>query len=339
MSDPRAFDRPEDALYHNVPLRHVVELPVLGVPVRFESNSAAALALVEESFGLWRSLSDSPGLLSNERVRVRLVVHDGDEGAATPAPVTVRLPDPDRVITMTPGSMAISDGRRREGLAYITPALLADATHVRFHVIEGMTLQLVTLCDRCPVHAGAIARGDVALLLAGPPGTGKSTLAYAAQRRGWRVLTDDAAYVQLRPTFRLWGVPGRVRLLPDSRERFAELASVTAGVTADGTEKLDVVLPDASADLAGALPIASRVGVCLLERGESTPRLAAVPGAEIRAALREGVGLSRARFGAALDDALARLVSADGWRLGLSSDPDAALPLLEEMREVVAARP
>lgn len=338
MTDPREFARPEDALYHQVPLHHVVELPVLGVPVRFESNSAAALALVEQSFGTWRTLALVPSLISAERVRVRLVVHGGDEGDPTRAPIAHRMPDPDRVITLTPGSVAIADGLRRDGVAYLTPALLADAAHVRYHVVEGMTLSLVTGCDRVPVHAGAIARGDVALLLAGPPGAGKSTLAYAAHRRGWRVLSDDATYVQLRPGFRLWGIPGRVRLLPDTRDRFAELAGLTPTITADGTAKLDVPFPDARMDLAHALPVASRIGVCLLERGARAPRSAVVPAAEIRAALAEGVGLSRVRHGAALDAALERLVNADGWRLTLSSDPEEALPLLDSMLEVVSSR-
>src|SRR3989442_8698378 len=108
MTDAISFDASPDVLYHGVPLRHVMELPVLGIPVRFESNSAAALAVGEEAFGIWRGLRASPGLIAPLGVRVRLIVHDGDErdsgGGTSAAPVTVRMPDADRVIVHTPGS-------------------------------------------------------------------------------------------------------------------------------------------------------------------------------------------------------------------------------------------
>src|SRR2546430_12677736 len=69
MTDAMTFDPSPDVLYHGVTLRHVMELPVLGVPVRFESNSAAALAVVEEAFGIWRGLPTSPGLIGPAGVR------------------------------------------------------------------------------------------------------------------------------------------------------------------------------------------------------------------------------------------------------------------------------
>jgi hypothetical protein len=41
------------------------------------------------------------------------------------------------------------------------------------------------------IHAGAVARNGVALLLPGVSGAGKTTLTYALAARGWRTLTDD----------------------------------------------------------------------------------------------------------------------------------------------------
>ena len=326
-------------LYHGVALRYVVELPVLGVPVRFESNSAAAVAAVEDAFGMWRALRESPELIAPRSLRVRLIVHEGDEGPAPHAPVTCRMPDADRIIVHTPGSVGIADSSRREAIAYITPALLADRVHVRYGVIEGLTLTLVTSCDRYPVHAAAVTRGDVAILLAGPPGTGKSTLAYQAYRHGWRVLCDDAAYVQLDPELRVWGVPGRVHLLATACGHFPELAGRHPSFQANGDEKLVVGFPDAWPAQGAALPVASRVGVCLLERKGGVASLAPASRAEVRAFLEEGLGLSRLRFGAALDDALRRLVPpAGGWRLSLSGKPEDAVPHLDAMLTQLESR-
>src|SRR6266516_1158226 len=136
MTDAMTFDPSPDVLYHGVALRHVMELPVLGIPVRFESNSAAALAVVEETFGSWRELRTSPGLIAPQGVQVRLIVHDGDErdGGGVPSHerVTCRMPDADRVIVHTPGSVGIADTKRQEATAYITRALLADRAHVQY---------------------------------------------------------------------------------------------------------------------------------------------------------------------------------------------------------------
>ena len=69
MDEPVEFDRSPDVLYHGVALRHVVELPVLGVPVRFESNSAAAIETVEDAFAMWRALRGSPELIAPQSLR------------------------------------------------------------------------------------------------------------------------------------------------------------------------------------------------------------------------------------------------------------------------------
>ncbi len=335
MTDAMAFDPSPDVLYHGVPLRHVMELPVLGIPVRFESNSAAALAVVEEAFGIWRGLCTSPGLIAPQGVRVRLIVHEGDEravgGAASHAAVTCRMPDADRVILHTPGSVGIADTRRQEATAYITPALLADRAHVQYSMIEGLTLTLVTACDRYPVHAAAIVRGGVALLLAGPPGTGKSTLAYQAHRLGLRVLSDDAVYVQLDPEFRVWGVPGRVRLLTTAVTHFPELAGRSPTFLANGDEKLVVQCPGEWPAATAPAPVATRARVCLLERTGTTVSKAPASPAEVQASLKDGIGLSRARYGASLDEALQRLAGAGGWRVSLSANPADAMPMFYDM--------
>ncbi len=46
-------------------------------------------------------------------------------------------------------------------------------------------------------HAAAVERGGCAVILPGPPGSGKSTLCAALVNRGWRLLTDELTLVSL----------------------------------------------------------------------------------------------------------------------------------------------
>lgn len=62
------------------------------------------------------------------------------------------------------------------------------------------------------LHAAAVVVDDVALLLAGPTGAGKSTCIVAAIEQGWEVLSDDLVVVRATDRVRAFGVPKRVAL-------------------------------------------------------------------------------------------------------------------------------
>jgi hypothetical protein len=81
---------------------------------------------------------------------------------------------------------------------------------------------------RFPLHAGAVARGDRALVLSGLPGCGKSTVAAALERRGWTLASDNLVTVSAAG---VWPLPEPVRLDAGSRA----LAGVSEGDGAAAT--------------------------------------------------------------------------------------------------------
>jgi hypothetical protein len=231
--------------------------------------------------------------------------------------------------------VGVADTRRGEATAYVTPALAQERARFRFGVLEMLTLVLVTMRDRHPVHAAAIKRNGGALLLAGPPGAGKSTLAYLASRHGADLLSDDAAYIQLAPRFRVWAVPGCVRLLPDACARFPELQGRSPVSLPNGDDKVPV---EVSVGGAFAVPVEGRAAVCLLERDRGPVTLLPASPGEIEEALADGLGPARTLYKGETARAHARLASGGGWRLGLSDDPRETLPHLDAMLDAVAHR-
>jgi hypothetical protein len=319
-----------DPLYLRVPLEHRVELPVLGIPVRFATNDRAVFDHIEAVFGHWRGVDAGSQPATGGGADMRLFVHDGDEGSDEEPAVTYRCPDPMHWMVHTPGSFGIADLDRQSGVAYLTRQLVGDEARFRVTILQFLVLITITVKDRTPFHAALVGRGDSALLLVGAAGTGKSTLAYAAAEAGWDVLSDDAAYVQLEP-HRVWGTGSSVLLLDDTVHHFPELGGQPLTTFPTGKRKLI-----ATASAAPPRRCVSRAGICVLERSGEPVHASPISAEEIQRILMYDPAGAGVRFGDRLPRAAAWLAAAGGWRLSLSPSPRDALPALEDMLAAVA---
>ena len=317
----------------DVPLRHTVTLPVLGVPVTFESNDAGIIAIANDAFGAWRVLEQAPRLIEEVGVRYRAQVEAGDEGEAGHAPILYHQPDDGRVILRTSGTVGVADAGLRDIVLYTTTALVADRQHFRYGVLEALTLAVLTRLDRQPLHAACITRGDTALLLTGRSGAGKSTLAFAAARSGFRVLSEDYVNIQMEPRLRVWGMPGYLHLPVEAVRHFPELSTATPTLMANGKLKIAISLLDFGA--LPKLPVAQRAGICVLEPGAVKPTLETLDADTLAQIMTERLDPGFDMFAATIGHAIRLLAGHGGWRLQLADEPAAALPLIEEMFDVL----
>ena len=303
---------------------------VLGIEIRVETNSQYVRDLVEDTFGAWAGRREGePASPSATPVHVRIVVHDGNEHTAVPSPVRYISTDDGRLIVHSPGSVGIVDESRRESLAYVTAALAGDREHFRTAVIEAITFALLACFDRHPIHAAAIARDDRAVLLAGPSGTGKSTLAYLAHAAGMTVLSEDRVFVQMEPALRIWGTPATARLTAAALPLFPELRDAGVSPVPGNGGKVAVQLTPPN-DWSGQ-PV-SRAVVCVLVRGERAA-LDRMSPASVSTALLSQLSPGFDRFPHRVDRVVEALTAGGGWRLTLSSDPRESLPFLRRMLE------
>jgi hypothetical protein len=294
-----------------------IELPVLGIRTRFETDDAEVARCIEEAFGVWRTLGDRSvtNVTGSPPLLVRVDVVPGDEGRLPlggHAVVRYTCPDETRVVVETAASIAVSDPLRREAVARVTKGLVVDRMHFRTEILEAVTLALLSHFDRHPVHAAAVAVRGRAVLLAAPSGTGKSTLAYACHAAGMDLLGDDHVRVQLEPEVRLWGWPARVRLALDDHAKEKSIVETRERMSA-------------------ARLVAHDVTVCLLERDGGPASLTPIDAPTLARALDAQLAPGFDRFPArwpAVRDALAARA---GWRLNLSSDPREGVALVRGM--------
>lgn len=301
-------------------------LPVLGLPTRFETNSPAVLGMVDESFGVWRGM---PVPAAHEPpFVVRILMRTGTEGNLDPVTIHHVCPDATRVLMCSPGSIAESDPSRRQAIAHVTTTLVAQRELFRSEMLEAMTLALLSAFDRHPLHAAALMHGEHALLLSAPSGTGKSTLSYLGARAGLSVLSEDRVWLQLSPTLRVWGWPGSIRLRTELPTHFPELAHVDATPHRGGAHRL-AIAPHRDR---GVAPLfADRIAICTMQRGADVPWIEAIDRDALAATLRRDTPPGFDRFPDREDAVLSAITRLGGWRLHLSDDPRAALPLLHRM--------
>ncbi|UCC26051.1 MAG: hypothetical protein JSU98_02905 [Gemmatimonadales bacterium] len=330
MNDRIPYTSGTDPIHRDDPVLHETEIPVLGIPTRYRSNSAAVIDAAEESFGAWRSL-DKRDVTPGPGTTVTLFVHDGTEGPEPHAPVRYRTLDGRRMLLATRGSQAVVEPLRRDALGWVTPELVQDRDHFRYSWLDALTYAVLSPRDRYPLHAAGVARGGALLLLAGPSGVGKSTLSYTAARRGMSVVAEDLIHLQLHPTLRVWGLTTQLNLLASSRVHFPELRNRPTTLLARGEEKLKVDLRTLGA--VPPRPVFDQVAVCLLtrDRQPGRPCLEVLDQGELLDGLDPGYEIGFDIFQTEIRAGLEQLSAKGGWRLRLGPDPTPAVPLLEEL--------
>ena len=183
--------------------------------------------------------------------------------------------------------------------------------------IHTVVLFLVAHAGRTPVHASAVVIRDTAIVLAGRSRSGKSSLALAADRAGLPVLSEDSIFVQLEPSFRVWGMAESIHLL------------ATGARAVDGAGNLRV----RKGRVKRVFPIAhprrtsTKACLCVITRGDAVG-LAKIPPDEAVTMLVAAPEPGFDYYGAQSERAIRAIAAGGCWRLTLSGDPDEAIAAL-----------
>src|SRR5271155_5691685 len=205
-----------DPLLRNVdlPLRRVFH--PLGFSVEVITNAEEVLAAAEES---WSSLAM---MFPEPPLELRIAVSESRSGTCPPAPV-YRAQKNLLSVVADAQNFAVCDRDHGFAFAWIDRELLGHRGYLRYHFLESIALNLLSSFYVTPLHAACVEFAGKGVLLCGNSGAGKSSLAFACARAGWKYISDDASYLVHRETTRrIAGNARQVRLRPSARELFPE---------------------------------------------------------------------------------------------------------------------
>jgi len=289
------------------PLTASLTLAPLGVPLDVEFVGSDEAEMLAAARLRWEGAPPC----SATRLYLRIEVCDDSEEAG-PIRITV---DDALMHVRGSGVEGSADPVTGRAACRVPSRYLASPDLLRSEILDPLVLHLLNRNDRAPVHASCFLAGGLAVLLAGPSGSGKSCLALAADAAGFPVLSEDVAYVQLRPHLRVWGWPGPVHLLPAS----APLGRSFPTRVRNGKSKLAVPL----GAVGPAALSQARAVFCVLKRGDAVSLEPLLPEAAMQRLARLEPGFDTvAREVRAAHGALTRN---GAWQLTLSADPAEAI--------------
>ncbi|MBV8812006.1 MAG: hypothetical protein JO033_25340 [Acidobacteriaceae bacterium] len=201
--------------YVPMPFQHV--LFPFGFPVQIKSNDSVVVRLAEQSWGRFEQhFRDSP-------IEVRFLVSDFLARRRPPPPI-YRAQGTLLTLVADAHNFGCCDLANGFGFACVAPGTVAKRDYFRFYFLESMVCMLLDNRHLVAVHAACVAIEDHGVLLVGPSGVGKSSLAYACMRRGWTYISDDgSSLLRRRPGRVVVGNPQSFRFRPSASVLFPEL--------------------------------------------------------------------------------------------------------------------
>lgn len=207
-------------------------------------------------------------------------------------------------------------GGRGEGYCFLPDSFMPDRDGPFGEILNTLILFLVAQLGRTPLHASAVMLGDKAFVLAGRSGSGKSSLALAADRAGLRILSDDTIYVQTAPRLRVWARPHAIHVFEK------DVPQGATGPLRYRSGRWKRALP-----ITAAHRMAEQAALCVLERGTAAG-LQPLDVKEAVAILTAAPEPGYEFYGPRSEEIIRALARGGCWRLTLSSNPDEAIDLL-----------
>jgi hypothetical protein len=219
VEDPVLYDFPLDLRKNYYPL---------GFTVSVATNSEDVLAAMDESWGMFSERffpeGSRPEDSSKAPMRIRVAVSDSEgRGTDESLPPVVRAQGNLISFIGDAENFSIADLASGFGFSWVTRPVAQRHEIVRYYYLDSMILTLIDALYASTMHAACVVLDGCGVLLCGPSTAGKSSLAYACARQGWKYLSDDATCLLRDRTDRtVVGNPYRLRLRPDGGRLFPE---------------------------------------------------------------------------------------------------------------------
>jgi hypothetical protein len=229
------------------------------------TNAEAVIQAAFDEWGEWQQAFDDPPIQLRVHVSERHMSAGQPSAEARPPASVFRADRHLFAVAADAHNFASGDTRARLAAAWLIPDAVEDRPYFIYHFMDALAYPLITSLYFTPIHAGCVAREGRAVLLCGDSKSGKSSLAYACARRGWTYVSDDASPLLRRSASAriVVGGPHRMRLRPDARELFPELASFEPAIRGNG--KLSLQIPTRELPISTA-PCAAADSIVLLRR-------------------------------------------------------------------------
>lgn len=228
-----------DPLGYSFEARYSETFFPLGFPLILRSNSQEVLAAGR------RSWEEFEAAFETQPVEIRVLVH-GDEAEPPriqPDGPVYRAQGHLLALVLGTENFAVCDLDRGFGFARLTPGIAKNHLFTSFHFLDCMAYLCLSHQHLTPIHAACVVRDGRGIMLAGGPGAGKSSLAWACARAGMAFVSDDATWLLRREPL-LIGRPQRMRFRPDAVQLLPELAQFPRWDTVIGKHSFEIRTAD-----------------------------------------------------------------------------------------------
>jgi hypothetical protein len=304
----------------------------MGRTVRLETNSAMVLDRMVSLFERYQALHTLPSKILRGPEFLWKIVGETNSTLKPPWPELTAFSDHGlRYVNFGQRSFLAVDLEAREAVAFLSEELARD--ELGFSSIFAATLFDLTAAAMklMPVAAACAALNGKALLIFGPPRSGKTTSTYLAGRLGLEVHADQVTYLELkRNGLHAWGQFWPAAFRPETIQFLPELSAVTRPLSGQGFTLLCLSGNQSGCSQArGVVPVA---GILLERRTTSTPRLIRLSHPESSSSVKEIVPFrDDKRFESRRSAILSIVVRLPVYRLCFGPDPADAAPFFREL--------